>query len=191
MSFLRKDVSLVAYRKPFGNFQMTNFSTVPKRQLLSRAFMTSMLAISALLTGCSMEFINAKPARELKPPPAPVGDLYAGWRVFQDKCASCHGTTARGTDQAPDLLPIVGNLNTRQFAELVLKRYDLGSGLSQEPQDKTTLETRIEEIMRGNEPPIKMPAWQGEPAVNAHVLDLYEYLSARAEGRIRAERPKR
>ena len=181
----------MAYRKTFGNFQMTNFSTAPKRQLLSRAFMTSMLVIPALLTGCSMEFINAKSARELKPPPAPVGDLYAGWRVFQDKCASCHGTTARGADQAPDLLPIVGNLNARQFAELILKRYDLGIGLSQQSQDKTTLDTRIAEIMHDNDPPIEMPAWQGEPAVNAHVLDIYEYLSARAEGLIGIERPKR
>jgi hypothetical protein len=34
-----------------------------------------------------------------------------------------------------------------------------------------------------------MPTWQGEPAVNAHILDLYTYLSARAEGRIGNGRP--
>ena len=170
---------------------MTNFSTAPKRQLLSREFMLTMLVIPALLAGCSMEFINAKPARELTRPTKPAGDTYAGWRVFQDKCARCHSTSARGSEQAPDLLPIVINMNSRQFAELVLKRYDLGSGVAQGTQDKTTRETRIEEIMRGSEPPIEMPAWQDEPAVNAHIIDLYEYLTARAEGRIGTGKPNR
>jgi hypothetical protein len=36
-----------------------------------------------------MEFINARPARELHPPPVAV-NLYAGWRVFQAKCSQCH-----------------------------------------------------------------------------------------------------
>ena len=32
------------------------------------------------------------------------------------------------------------------------------------------------------EAPIAMPAWEGNPAVSAHIADLYAYLSARAEG---------
>ena len=36
---------------------------------------------------------------------------------------------------------------------------------------------------------MEMPAWQGEPAVNAHILDLYSYLSARADGRLPTGRP--
>jgi hypothetical protein len=28
-----------------------------------------------------------------------------------------------------------------------------------------------------------MPAWQDEPPVKAHIMDLYAYLSARADGR--------
>jgi hypothetical protein len=70
-----------------------------------------------------------------------------------------------------------------------LRRYDLASGVSRESQDKTTVETRIDQIMGASEPPIEMPTWQGEPAVNAHILDLYTYLSARAEGRIGIGRP--
>jgi hypothetical protein len=27
-----------------------------------------------------------------------------------------------------------------------------------------------------------MPAWDGNPMVSAHIVDLYAYLSARAEG---------
>ncbi len=150
-----------------------------------------LLPVLLVLAGCTVDFMNAKPAQELKPLLPPSGDLYAGWRVFQDKCSSCHGATATGTDKAPNLLPILRDMNARQFAELVLKRYDLGAGVPSNSQDKTTYDTRIEEIMRGSEPPIEMPAWQGEPAVNAHVLDLYAYLSARAEGTLGTDRPIR
>lgn len=170
---------------------MTKLTACPIREHFSRAFILLVLTIPLLLASCSMEFINQKPARELTPPPEPTRDLYAGWRVFQDKCASCHGESARGNDLGPDLLPKVSNMHARQFTELVLKHYGLGSGETPGVQDKTTLETRIEEIMRGNEPPIEMPAWQGEPAVNAHILDLYEYLYARAEDRIGTGIPNR
>ena len=75
-------------------------------------------------------------------------------------------------------------MSSRQFAELVLKRYDLGNGLGKSSSNQTTVDTRIEDILRLKEPPMEMPAWQGEPAVNAHILDLYSYLSARADGRL-------
>lgn len=148
-------------------------------------------ALSSLLTACTMEFMNAKPARELKPPPPLEGDLYAGWRVFQSKCASCHGTAATGGDRAPDLLPLVREMSARQFAELVLKRYDLGNGLGNTSSTQSTVDTRIDDILRLKEPPIEMPAWQGEPAVNAHILDLHTYLTARADGRLATGRPPR
>ena len=146
------------------------------------------LLVPLMMMGCNVDFLNARPARELTPP-AKVGNLYAGWRVYQGKCSSCHGVAATGGQQAPDLLPIVRSLNLQQFSAIVLKRYDLASGASRKLQDKTTVETRIDEIMRASEPPIEMPTWQGEPAVNAHILDLYTYLSARAEGRIGIGRP--
>jgi hypothetical protein len=152
---------------------------------------TLLLIFSALLVGCKMEFINARPARELKPPPLLEGDLYAGWRVFQSKCASCHGTAATGGNRAPDLLPLVREMSARHFAELVLKRYDLGNGLGKSTSNQSTVDTRIDDILRLKEPPIEMPAWQGEPAVNAHILDLYSYLIARADGRLATGRPPR
>lgn len=158
----------------------------------SRYIHIALLLVSPmLLAACAMEFLNAKPARELRPPPPPQGDLYAGWRVFQDKCASCHGMAATGGDRAPDLLPIVADMSSRRFAELVLKRYDLGYGLGPDSSNQSTIDTRIEDIVRLKEPPIEMPAWQGEPAVNAHILDLYTYLAARSDKRIGTERPSR
>lgn len=146
------------------------------------------ILMSLMMAGCNVDFLNARPARELSPP-AKVGNLYAGWRVFEAKCVSCHGIAATGSDKAPDLLPIVRGMSLQQFSAIVLSRYDLASGASRRLQDKSTVETRIDDIMRANDPPIEMPAWKGEPAVNAHILDLYAYLSARAEGRIGIGRP--
>lgn len=141
-----------------------------------------------MMMGCTVDFLNARPARELIPP-VKVGNLYAGWRIYQGKCSICHGSAATGGERAPDLLPIVRSMNLRQFAAIALKRYDLAGDVSRKLQDKTTVETRIDEIMRASELPIDMPNWQGEPTVNAHILDLYTYLSARAEGRIGIGRP--
>ena len=148
----------------------------------------TLFLVPFMMMGCKVDFLNTRPARELTPP-TKVGNLYAGWRVYQGKCSSCHGVAATGGEQAPDLLPIVRSMNLQQFAAIVLKRYDLASGVSRKLQDKTTAEMRIDEIMRASEPPIEMPTWQGEPAVYAHILDLYTYLSARAEGRIGIGRP--
>ena len=114
--------------------------------------------MSLMMAGCNVDFLNARPARELSPP-AKVGNLYAGWRVFEAKCVSCHGIAATGSDKAPDLLPIVRGMSLQQFSAIVLSRYDLASGASRMLQDKSTVETRIDDIMRANDPPIEMPAW--------------------------------
>ena len=147
-----------------------------------------LVTLPMLIAGCSMEFINARPARELHPQPI-TGNLYAGWRVFQAKCSQCHGTSAKGSERAPDLLPIVRTMTARHFAEMVLKRYDLGNGSVQGSEKKSTTDAYIDDILVRKEPPIEMPAWQGEPTVNAHILDLYAYLTARAEGKFSTERP--
>ena len=34
-----------------------------------------------------------------------------------------------------------------------------------------------------------MPAWRGDASVSPHVLDLYAYLSARADGKLGPEEP--
>jgi hypothetical protein len=148
-----------------------------------------LLAALTFLASCTLKLSNTQPAREISAPLPVDGDLYAGWRVFHGKCSSCHGVAATGGDQGPDLLPLIREMNARQFAELVLKRYDLGSGATQGAKEQSTVETRIEEIMRRGEVPVEMPAWQSEPVVNAHIIDLYAYLSARADGKLDVGRP--
>jgi len=164
------------------------FMSIATRQMRT-VWLLLLMAMQIGIAGCQTEFINAKAARELNPPP-PEGNLYAGWRVFQDKCASCHGVAATGGERAPDLLPVVSDMSARRFAALVLQRYDLGNGLAEGSKNQSTVDTRIDDILRRGEPPIEMPGWQGEPAVNAHILDLHAYLTARANGKLGTERPR-
>ena len=94
------------------------------------SFVVLLLALLLLLSGCRLELANTRPAREINTVLPSGGELYAGWRVFQDKCANCHGMAATGGERTPDLLPLVRDMNPRQFAALVLKRYDLESGVA-------------------------------------------------------------
>ena len=148
------------------------------------------VAVSALgLTGCVVEVLNKQPAEELKQLSNPPGSVYTGWRVFQDKCASCHAPAATGTAGGPDLLPSVRNMCARQFVSLVLNRYDWVFPVTQTRRDSATGDDLIEDLMQRKQYMLTMPAWQGEPRVNAHIVDLYAYLSARAEGTQGSGRP--
>jgi len=142
------------------------------RRGLSAAVVLSALS-ALLLGGCAIEFQNKQGAKEIAEAAKLPGSVATGWRVFQDNCAACHGAAATGTVKAPDLLPRVREMGADRFTNLVLKRYDwsasTGSG------NAAGLSTR----------PIGqafMPAWQSDPVVNAHIVDLYAYLSARSEG---------
>lgn len=145
----------------------------------------------ALLTlgGCnSVEIQNRQPLAEMKAAAQTPGTVYAGWRVFQDKCARCHGLEATGTPVAPDLLPRVRTMGSRRFVDWVLNRYDWNL-----PADQTSGAAHnalVDETVQGKGVAIIMPAWQGEPRVTAHIMDLYAYLSARAEGSQGPGRPQ-
>jgi len=119
----------------------------------------------------------------------PPGSVYTGWRVFQDKCAGCHGTAATGTAGAPDLLPRVREMGSRRFVNLVLTRYDWELPPAKAGSDSAARQALVDDIVQRKEGMLTMPAWQGEPRVNAHIVDLYAYLSARAQGTQGPERP--
>jgi len=149
------------------------------------------LAIAAILSlaGCAVEVQNTQAAHELKQQAQPPGSVYAGWRVFQDKCARCHGPAAAGMGGAPDLLPRVREMGPRQFVGLVLKRYDWGLTPGQTSSTGTAWDAVVDDVMERRQVALTMPAWDGEPRVTAHVTDLYAYLSARAQGTQGAGRP--
>lgn len=135
-----------------------------------------------LLGGCALEVENTQAAAELAQRAQPPGSVYTGWRVFQDRCAGCHGAPATGTVAAPDLLPVVRTMGPRRFVGLVLMRYDWSLPAAPASADQAGREALIEGVVRRSEGALTMPAWQGEPRVNAHIMDLYAYLSARAGG---------
>ncbi|HET7865892.1 MAG TPA: cytochrome c [Burkholderiaceae bacterium] len=141
------------------------------------------------LAACAVEVQNTQPARDLKVAAQLPGSAYAGWRVFQDKCALCHGPAATGTDRAPNLLPLVGGMGSRRFVSLVLRRYDWSFQAPDAAREDAAREALVDAVLQGRQGAITMPAWQGEPSVNAHVLDLYAYLSARSEGTLGRGRP--
>lgn len=147
------------------------------RLLYDGAFMSALV-----LTGCAVEVQNREAAQELARLAQPPGSVYTGWRVFQDRCAGCHGPAATGTAGGPDLLPRIRDMGSRQFVSLVLKRYDWGLPAVHSSSEGAAREALIDVIVQRKEYMLTMPAWQGEPRVNAHIVDLYAYLSARTQG---------
>ena len=119
---------------------------------------------------------------------------YAGWRLFHTTCYACHGVDALGTDVAPNLMERVKTLTPRAFATKVLTSYRIVMPADNEnAQDRNAArEAMIENVMRrerGARSQIIMPAWDADPQVNLHVLDLYAYLSARADGKLGPGKP--
>ncbi len=146
-----------------------------------RTTLTLTLA-AAFIGGCALEVQNRQPAQELAQAAKPPGSVYTGWRVFQERCAGCHGEAATGTAKAPNLLERVQTLGPRSFVSRVLYRYDWGIPAAQAGSESAAREALVEEILQRRQGAIQMPAWQGEPRVQAHIADLYAWLSARAQG---------
>ena len=157
-------------------------SLAAARSILGRAFIASSLLLGACAGDTVVQIENTQAAQELARISRPPGTVYTGWRVFQDRCASCHGPDATGTDKAPDLLPRVQQMGPRRFVGLVLQRYDWNLAPTQTGKGRAQSDALISDVLQGKEPAMEMPAWQGNPSVNAHIADLYAYLSARAEG---------
>ena len=154
-----------------------------------RVFAGAALTSLLWLAGCALELENVQPAQQMAQAAKPPGSVYTGWRVFQDKCAGCHGPAATGTAGGPDLLPRLREMGSRRFVNLVLHRYDWNMPASRAGSESAAREALIDQIMARQQGALTMPAWQGEPRVNAHIVDLYAYLSARAQGTQGPARP--
>lgn len=116
---------------------------------------------------------------------------YTGWQVFQARCASCHGAAAAGTQNAPNLLPRVAAMSPAQFVGVVLNRYKLVMPKGETgPEGSGLRDAWIAEVMSRQQGQLIMPEWSGDPAVKPHVLDIYAYLRARADGALDARPPK-
>ncbi len=140
------------------------------------------LTAAVFAAGCAVQLQNRQPAQELAQAARPPGSVYTGWRVFQERCAGCHGEAALGTDKAPNLLERVRTLGPRSFVSRVLYRYEWGVPGARAPEQSAAREALVDEVLQRRAGVVEMPAWQGEPRVQAHIADLYAWLSARAEG---------
>lgn len=112
---------------------------------------------------------------------------YTGWRIFHTACFGCHGVGGVGTDIAPNLVERVQQMTPRAFATKVLTSYRIVPPISGANSDDSAAlrEAMLQDILRrerGVGAPVRMPAWEFDPDVNPHVLDLFAYLSARADG---------
>jgi mono/diheme cytochrome c family protein len=134
----------------------------------------------ALLAGCAIEITNTQPARDLAAAKQPAGSVYTGWRVFQDKCARCHGESALGTAQGPNLVEVTRSMSQRGFIEFVLLRYEWNLPRT-EPQSEAR-RAQVDEVLARKAPALAMPDFGGDARVTAHIADLYSYVSARAGG---------
>jgi hypothetical protein len=115
---------------------------------------------------------------------------YLGWQVFQARCATCHGTDATGSRTAPNLLPRVAGMDASTFVGTVLKRYTLVIRQGELGAEGSNLrDAWIASILQRQQGEIAMPAWDADPSVKPHVVDLYAYLRARADAALDSTPP--
>jgi hypothetical protein len=120
---------------------------------------------------------------------------YAGWRLFHSSCYVCHGVGGVGTGIAPNLVEKIGNYTPRGFATKVLTSYRIVpmSPDSGPPETLAEREALLEQVMKRERQergqPL-MPAWDSDPDIAPHVLDIYAYLNARAFGGLGPGKPK-
>jgi hypothetical protein len=118
---------------------------------------------------------------------------FLGWQLYHTTCYGCHGMDAKGTDIAPSLVERVKLMTPREFAIKVLTRYRIALPATEAESPEALREAIIDEVLkqeRGQRGEILMPAWESNTKVKPHVLDLYAYLSARADGALKPGRPK-
>ena len=120
---------------------------------------------------------------------------YAGWKLYHTVCYVCHGVGGIGSGVAPNLVERIADYTPRGFAAKVLSSYRIVpmSPDSGPPETLAERDALLELVMRRERQergqPL-MPAWETDAAVAPHVLDLYAYLSARAEGGLGPGQPK-
>ena len=120
---------------------------------------------------------------------------YAGWKLFHSSCHGCHGVGGVGSGVAPNLVERIGNYTPRGFATKVLSSYRIVpmSPDSGPPETLAERDALLELVMKRERQergqPL-MPAWDADITVAPHVLDLYAYLGARAQGGLGPGKPK-
>lgn len=119
---------------------------------------------------------------------------FSGWVVYHTACFICHGRDALGTDIAPALVVSMKTLSRQDFANKVLTRYRYAFGMPEGfSEDKANVRdlilSEVRKGERGKMGMVAMPAWQNNAGIQAHLLDIYAYLKARADGALGPGQP--
>ena len=164
---------------------------------MTRTNYTSMCFLSLLVVAAPPGATAEKPAANAAPYRVVNGKVdestLLGWRAFHSTCHACHGVDAGGTSVAPSLVERVKQLSAHDFTVKVLTSYRLVFPSSEvSGDDPTAIRSEfVEEVLRREGGDLIMPAWEGDRNVRPHVLDLYAYLKARADGALGPGRPER
>lgn len=104
-----------------------------------------------------------------------------------------HGIDATGTNVAPNLVESIKKLSSRDFSTKVLTRYRItATAQAAASDDKSELrEDILRQVIRRERGEVLMPAWEADPNIKPHLLDIYAYLRARADGALAPGRPKK
>ena len=89
---------------------------------------------------------------------------YVGWQVFHRSCHVCHAANAVGSEFAPNLLPRILQMDSRKFLNV------METGYAGEAE---------------------MAPWGENADVRPYFLELWRYLSARANGDLPPGEPRR
>ncbi|HIP69608.1 MAG TPA: hypothetical protein EYH06_13645 [Chromatiales bacterium] len=118
---------------------------------------------------------------------------YIGWRVFHSACHGCHGEDATGTSVAPNLVERISDMQAKDFVETVLERYRIVMPSAEMRGDDSTAlrQAFVEQVLKHERGELVMPTWRMDPNVKPHVMDIYGYLKARADGALGTGRPER
>lgn len=118
---------------------------------------------------------------------------YIGWRVFHSACHGCHGEDATGTSVAPNLVERLTDMQAKDFVATVLERYRIVMPSAEMRGDDSTALRRafVEQVLKHERGELVMPTWRMDPNVKPHVMDIYGYLKARADGALGTGRPER
>jgi len=89
---------------------------------------------------------------------------YVGWRVFHRSCSVCHAQDAVGSSFAPNLVNRVRQMDSDEF---------------------------VDAMENGYAGEADMRPWGQDPGVRPYYLELWAYLSARANGDLLPGEPRR
>lgn len=157
------------------------------------------LAALVLVSGAYLAVMAAPdpPKLEQKPYRIVNGKVdeatYRGWQIYHSTCHGCHGVDATGTPVGPSLVERMQGMSAHDFTVKVLTSYrivlDAGSVHTDDPT--AVREAIVAEVLRRERGEVVMPAWESNDKVRPHLLDLYAYLKARADGALGTGKPQR